>query len=46
MRYCIKCEMPMYTSNYSIWIDGVNYLCHKKCLKLIKSNGGKNDKEI
>jgi len=46
MKYCIKCEEAMYTSNCSIWIDGVNYPCHKKCLDLIKSNGGKNGKSI
>lgn len=33
MRYCKFCNKPMYTSNYSIWIQGKNYNAHKKCIK-------------
>ena len=31
MRYCWICKKPMYSSNESIWIDGMNYDVHKKC---------------
>jgi len=34
MRYCIFCKKPMYTSNFSVWINGKNYDAHKKCAEI------------
>jgi len=31
MRYCLYCEESMHSSNESIWLNGKNYDCHKKC---------------
>lgn len=38
-RLCIYCNKPMYTSNYSIWINEKNYDIHAKCEKEVMRDG-------
>lgn len=46
MKYCKYCGLPMYTSNYSVWIERKNYPAHMKCIskKLKELNKKEGDK--